>query len=117
MATRYQPVDAMLICRGDGVEARGRLEGDIILVVHAGSTAVGSRFTEVNERKMKQGVVALDGGVFRFLMDYAFPSPTAASDFVLGGRATNGWTQWGTAEGQTARELMVLAGLEELTSR
>jgi hypothetical protein len=101
-----------LYCRGKGVEAEG-YESSQGFVIKAGSGAVeavtpafGRNRGAANLRNVliSNGVLVAHGGAYRFSQDYAFTSPSAASDIVLGG-CTNGRTQWKNAKGQSLKEL------------
>jgi len=86
-----------------------------VLVVFAGSTAVGNRL--FNQRLLDQGVIRHDGKLFHFDKDFPFPNPTTASDYVLGNPDTDGWKSWKNQAGQTLRELVKAAGYEWLISK
>lgn len=53
---------------------------------------------------IQNGVLSAEGEAFRFTQDYAFSSPSAASDLVLGG-STNGRPLWKDGAGKTLKSL------------
>ena len=108
--TRFQLIHDKLICRTDDgtAQATGHLEGHYVVVVHAGSTANGHRLT--NDRLLKQNVIERYGDGFRFLVDFAYQSPHAASEFILGDTRPVGWDAWKSSSGKTLRRLFDDAG-------
>lgn len=102
----------MLTCRGKGVLATG-FEANQGFVVQVGSQAVIETVPSIQafpgsiklrEDLIGNGVLVLDGNVYRFSQDYIFTSPSSASDLVLGS-VTNGRTSWKDASGRTLKEL------------
>lgn len=95
-----QPVAqaAQLSCKGKGVVATG-FEGTQGFMVKAGSQAVAESVPsmaqhvrgmfDIRQEQIANGVLALEGGLYRFTQDYAFSSPSTAAAVVLG-RSTNG---------------------------
>ncbi len=108
--TRFQLIHDDLTCHSeDGTaKATAHLEGHYVVVVHADSTAKGDWRT--NERLLKQGVIKRDGDLFRFLVDFAYQSPHAASQFVTGDTRLVAWDTWKSASGVTLRNLFKNAG-------
>lgn len=107
--SRFQLFDAQLTCGSDvDVLARGHLEGQTVLVVHAGSTALGNKLT--NERMLEWGVVERSGKRFKFLLNFTFQSPADAACFILGFRPPAGIDCWKDSSGQTLRQLYIANG-------
>lgn len=112
-----QPVAqaAQLSCKGKGkgVVATG-FEGTQGFVVKAGSQAVAELVPsmaqhmrgmfDIRQELIANGVLALEGGLYRFTQDYAFSSPSTAAAVVLG-RSANGRIEWKDAQGRTLKEL------------
>lgn len=117
MPERYSPVHAVLHCRSrDGnVHAFGRLEGWEVLVVLSGSTAVGRPTT--SRRLVDCGVVKWTGRVYQFLVEFAFPNPTTASDYILGDPETDGWAVWRDESGEDLRALTKAAAINWVAGR
>ena len=103
----------MLTCKGKGVVATG-YEASQGFVVKAGSKAVAEAVPsmaqhvrgmyDVRQELIANGVMALDGGLYRFTQDYSFSSPSTAAAVVLG-RSANGRIEWKDAQGRTLKEL------------
>lgn len=102
----------LLTCKGKGVQASGYVSSQGF-VVKSGSLATGSPNASFQKARgmaalrddlIKSGVLVAEGEAFRFTQDYAFSSPSAASDLVLGG-STNGRLQWKDAAGKTLKDL------------
>ncbi|MEW4453746.1 GIY-YIG nuclease family protein [Bremerella sp. JC817] len=55
-------------------------------------------------RLIEAGVIEEREGVFEFLQDYLFSSPSAAAVMVIGARA-NGWTEWKDKQGSTLSDI------------
>jgi len=104
---------ATLICRGKGVEARG-YEASQGFIVLQDSQAVMESVPSMKqhlpsmyakrEELIKNGVLAPDGGHYRFTQNYTFNSPSAAAGVVLGS-SVNGRLDWCDAAGRTLKEL------------
>src|SRR3989338_1250034 len=101
----------LFICAGKGVSATGRLTNDGF-VVYGGSTASLERSKTAIERDSHKGLIKklIDteymeqkNGIFLFIKDYIFNSPTAAAEVILGHPAS-GWERWKTEKGQTLKE-------------
>lgn len=102
----------LLTCKGKGVQASGYVSSQGF-VVKSGSLATGSPNASFQKARgmaalrddlIKSGVLVAEGEALRFTQDYAFSSPSAASDLVLGG-STNGRLQWKDAAGKTLKDL------------
>ncbi len=96
----------MLLCRGVDAEGRGTPTDDGFVVLE-GSKArthpVGSLspgYVRLREELLASGILVEDGSQYKFVQDYVFSSPSAASATVLG-RPSNGWTDWKDEEGRT----------------
>ena len=110
-----QPVAqaAQLSCKGKGAVATG-FEGTQGFVVKAGSQAVAESVPsmaqhlrgmfDIRQELIANGVLALEGGLYRFTQNYAFSSPSTAAAVVLG-RSANGRVEWKDAQGRTLKEL------------
>lgn len=99
-----------LILRGKGIVAYG-VDSAAGFIVRAGSQAVKdeapsihSYLSELRRSLLEQGVLVLDGAVYRFTQDYTFISPSMAAGVLLG-RAANGRTEWKDADGRTLKEI------------
>ena len=101
----------LFYCKASGAEGVGEYttEG---FVVHKGSrgrdVAVAS-FTNTSGQRLRsqlvtEGVMAAQDGILVFTRDHLFPSPSSASD-VLMGVSSNGWDVWKAANGQTLNAL------------
>lgn len=101
----------MLVCRGKLAVARGEYTEDG-LVVFAGSTANvqetksarGTWVTKLRTSLIEEGVLELDGEVYRFTRNHVFGSPSAAAVGVLA-RNANGWLEWKYSDGRTLDEV------------
>ena len=56
------------------------------------------------QRMVESGVVEERDGVYYYLQDFLFSSPSAAAGVVLGASA-NGWTEWKDNNGSTLSEI------------
>lgn len=104
----------MLFCSSKNAEAQGRRSANGF-VIFKGSTAVVKErpsaqqwIKSMRQQLVDEGVVVLDGGLFRFVKDAEFSSPSAAAATIKGGNA-NGLTVWRTQDGVTLRELDEMA--------
>ena len=103
----------LLTCKGKGVLATG-YESSQGFVVKAGSHAVLDAVPsmqqhvrgmfELRQELIGNGVLAVEGGGYRFSQDYVFTSPSTAAAVVLG-RSANGRIEWKDAQGRTLKEL------------
>ena len=103
----------MLTCKGKGVVATG-YEASQGFVVKAGSHAVAEAVPsmaqhvrgmyDVRQELIANGVMSLDGGLYRFTQDYSFSSPSTAAAVVLG-RSANGRIEWKDEQGRTLKEI------------
>ncbi|WP_382326385.1 GIY-YIG nuclease family protein [Hydrogenophaga sp. UC242_50] len=102
----------LMTCSAKGVSAAG-FESSQGFVVQKGSQAVqvvtpsfqtfpGS--VRRRDELIANGVLVPDESCYRFAQDFAFTSPSAASDMVLGS-VTNGRTVWKDSRGRTLKEL------------
>jgi hypothetical protein len=107
-----KPKDKDLIfCRGMDTDAQGEYTEDG-LVVFAGSKACLSTtksFVGTGPRLrtvlLSNGTIIEQDGSLKFVADYMFNSPSAASDTVLG-RSSNGWTKWKYKDGRTLDQVI-----------
>ncbi len=96
-------------CRGKGVEAVGDYtdEGFVVfkdsqMVIDSTNgmkTYLGLRTKLINDKQ-----VLKEGNYYKFVSDYIFKSPSAASAVILG-RPSNGWMDWKNKDGKTLDEL------------
>ena len=101
----------LLICRGKGAKAEGRMTNDGF-VVYKGSTAA-TRLAPATQEKLQRRLDKLIGGgyleekskdLYVFVRDCVFNSPTGAGAAVLG-HPSNGWIDWKTEDGRTCGEV------------
>ncbi len=101
----------MIYCKGKKAIARGEYTEDG-LIVFAGSTcnmdetkslALGIR--KKRQKLLQNNILVIVKDVYSFEEDYIFPSPSQASDVVLG-RSSNGWDMWKYENGKTLDEVM-----------
>ena len=102
----------ILVCRTKDAEGRGHRTTDGFIVLN-GSTAVLHERNSANSwpntiRLRKQliadGTLKENKGVYQFVRDFEFLSPSAAAAVIQGGSA-NGLTQWRTIDGKPLKEL------------
>ena len=103
----------LLTCKGKGVLASG-YESSQGFVVKVGSHAVLDAVPsmqqhvrgmfELRQELIGNGVLAVEGGGYRFSQDYVFTSPSTAAAAVLG-RSANGRIEWRDTQGRTLKEL------------
>jgi hypothetical protein len=93
-----------------GVTAEGSETADGFLV-RAGSTAVRDEtpschtyLKQLRSTLLENGVTQQTDQGFVFTQDYLFASPSTAAGVILG-RASNGRTEWRTADGTTLKQL------------
>ena len=106
-------VATLLSCKGKGVLATG-FEASQGFVVKTGSHAVLDAVPsmqqhvrgmfELRQELIGNGVLAAEGGGYRFSQDYVFTSPSTAAAVVLG-RSANGRIEWKDTQGWTLKEL------------
>ena len=94
--SHFRLIDDELTCTDTDfdVVATGHIEGEDVLVVHAGSTARGDVRTR---RFLDRGIVEWDKDrKLRFLVDFPFRTAHDAASFTTGGAAfESGWNaQW-----------------------
>ena len=101
----------LLYCKGKGAEATGEYTEDG-LVVFAGSTcaledakSAGAWIPQKRKELIEQGILMLEGELYRFTENRVFPSPSAAANVVLA-RHANGWTEWKYEDGKTLGEVV-----------
>ena len=103
--------DPLFICKGKDANATGRMTNDGF-VVYKGSTAttdISKAVADRNKRLIEKLIVTgyvenKSDGLYVFVKDYVFNSPSAASDIVLG-NSTSGWKKWKTESGKTLEEV------------
>lgn len=83
----------------------GYLNEDKTLIVFAGSeirystSPNSTKLQELREDLLEQEIVEYKSGRYLFVQDYTFNSPSAATDFILGG-SNNGWNYWKDENGK-----------------
>ena len=99
-----------LILKAKGIEARG-YNATSDFVVRNGSLAVKEEVASIpistsNLRKelLGEGILEDIGTAYRFIQDYAFSSPSNASDVLLGS-SSNGRLVWKDAQGRSLKEI------------
>jgi hypothetical protein len=110
VAAKASPV---LSCKGKGVQASG-YEASQGFVVKAGSQAVAETVPsmqqhvrgmfDLRQELIANGVLAPADGMYRFMQDYSFSSPSTAAAVVLG-RSANGRIEWKDPQGRTLKQL------------
>lgn len=103
--------DPLFTCKGKDALATGRMTNDGF-VVYKESTATSNISKAVLERNQKiieklllnKYLEKRDNGLYVFIRDYIFNSPSAASDIILG-NSTSGWKKWKADSGETLEEL------------
>jgi hypothetical protein len=91
---------------GDGqVCAIAVLQGRFKLLVKQGSTALGSIHYWVNDDYLKQGYVEKREGLYVFLKDCPFVSPSEAAKFIRNTRTADGPGFWKDNRGRSLRKL------------
>lgn len=104
--------DPLFICKGKDAVATGRMTNDGF-VVYKGSTATAHFSKAVSERNRRffdklltTGYVVekKSEGVYIFIKDYIFNSPSAASDTILG-NSTSGWKKWKAKNNKSLEEI------------
>lgn len=100
----------LFYCKGKKAEAHGEFTDDGFLVLK-GSTAnleevpkVRKWVTSQREALIQANVLKEMNGVFEFIDDQIFSSPSAAACAVLG-RSANGWMEWKNKDGKTLDEV------------
>ena len=108
LAQGEQTVDLLL--QGKGITAHG-YEDAMGFVVRTGSRAVkeetnsiSSQISKLRKSLIDNGVLEDTGQSYLLVQDYAFKSPSAASDTLLAG-STNGRIQWKDANGITLKTI------------
>lgn len=91
------------------LRATGYLNEDESLIVYPGSevrfttSPKSNRLNELRDELLDQEIIECNGGRYLFTQEYQFKSPSAATDFLLGG-SNNGWEYWKIETGQTINE-------------
>lgn len=88
-----------IMLNAKGISARGYLNEDNSLVVYAGSQVrfdippASDTLKEMRDNFIEQEIIEKKDSVVQFTQNYSFSSPSAATDFILGG-SNNGWLYW-----------------------
>ena len=109
-----QSTISLLFCTIKSAKAQGQRSANGF-VIYKGSTAVAEErpsaqqwVKSLRQQLLDEGTVTAENGVFKFIKDAEFSSPSAAAAAIRGGNA-NGLTAWKTKDGVTLRELDELA--------
>ncbi|BAU32064.1 GIY-YIG nuclease family protein [Microcella alkaliphila] len=110
-ASREETADAQTLrISGTEAEAAGAYSA-AGMTVFADSQAVPVRNPEKypqiaarQGRLLAAGVLRAEGGLYVFVKDHAFQTPSGASDVIIG-RNANGWTHWKSMDGRTLDEI------------
>jgi Domain of unknown function (DUF4357) len=100
----------LFYCKGAGADAVGEYTTESFVVLNGSrARSDGIELNDTAATKMRgvlmaQGVLRMHEGFLTFTNDYLFKSPSAASGTVLA-RASKGWIEWKTAQGQTLDEV------------
>lgn len=108
---QYDTNDPLFYCKGKNALATGRMTNDGF-VIYKDSTAssnISKAVLERNNKTIEQLIrndflIKRDDLTYKFLKDYIFNSPSAASDIILG-NSTSGWKKWKTEKGETLEEI------------
>jgi len=97
---KNKEVGALFCCKGKGAIGNGRMtnEGFIVYKDSTASTEITDAVKRRNERiassLLETGhIKKISDKLFKFVKDYLFNSPSAASDFIVG-HSSNGWDYW-----------------------
>jgi len=109
--TRTHEDRELFYCTARGANGIGEYVEDGFLVLRGSTAPIGTtrsakgKYAErMRERLLKSGVMKEENDHYVFVEDYLFPTPSGASDVVLG-RSSNGWTEWKDKDGKTLHEL------------
>ncbi|RCS43975.1 DUF4357 domain-containing protein [Bremerella cremea] len=97
-------------CRVCGCDGSGELVEDGFVVREGSKSRIEltpsapDSVKSNRQRLLDSGVIEERDGVYVYLQDYLFPSPSAAAQVVLGASA-NGWTEWKDKSGATLSEV------------
>ena len=103
----------LLTCKGKGVQATG-YEASQGFVVRAGSQATANTVPsmaqhvrgmyDLRQELISNGVLVMQAGLYQFMQDYTFSSPSTAASVLLG-RSANGRIEWKGEDCRTLKEL------------
>ncbi|MCC9658357.1 GIY-YIG nuclease family protein [Rhodopirellula halodulae] len=100
----------LFFIRSRGCDASGELVEDGFVVMEGSRSRTGQTPTapesvrSQRQRMVESGVLEERGGVYHYLQDFLFSSPSAAAGVVLGASA-NGWVEWKDQNGTTLSEI------------
>jgi hypothetical protein len=103
--------DRHITLNAGGLSALGYLNEDNSLTVFAGSEVRystkpnASSLKDLRDELIEQEIIEFSAARYVFTQDYTFNSPSAATDFLLGG-SNNGWNYWKVESGQTINETL-----------
>ncbi len=93
------------------ISALGHLNKDNSLIVYSGSEIkfstdpYSTKLKELREDLYEQEIIKCVNGRYIFEQDYLFTSPSAATDFILGG-SNNGWIYWKDKNGRLINDCL-----------
>jgi hypothetical protein len=93
-----------------GITAKGYVQPGGFVVCQGSHAAVDEQsgihdyMRAIRKDLIATGVLAADGGHYRFTQDYDLSSPSTAAGVVLG-RAANGRVEWKDASGKTLKAI------------
>lgn len=96
--------------RGGGSDGRGELVEDGFVVFEGSrarlevSPSAAHSVSPQREKLLAAGVIEERDGVYVFVQDFLFSSPSTAAAVVLG-RSANGWTEWKDESGLTLSDV------------
>jgi len=103
--------EQIFYCSGKGASAKGKPTSDGFIIFKDStmsnrmSAAVRERNIRIMTSLITSGhIVKISDDLSKFVKDYIFNSPSAASDIVCG-NSTSGWVKWKTEDGKTLREI------------
>jgi len=101
----------ILICKGRGAEAKGKMTDDGFVVLKNSTATEGvaklpsyNKLKEFLEKEKVLKPLSKKKGLLEFTSDYTFKSPSAASNVILG-FANNGRKFWKNTEGKTLAQI------------
>lgn len=101
-----------LLCEIKGLQARGRLSPDGLIVLQGSQAVLNERAStkrypwphNMRERLKQEGALRTESDHLAFTRDVEFSSPSAAAAVIHGGHA-NGLTAWKDPQGRTLKDI------------
>ena len=100
----------MTCTKGTDIEAKGLLVNDGLEVLEKSHAALEvapsfpERSQKLREFLIVEGVLEKENNRYRFTKNYAFPSPSTASEIITG-NSSNGRTKWHNDRGETVADI------------